>query len=145
MTDVVVTSDPESYFGQIDIDGAYVTNAGPDEWVITIPGVDQETANTAVENAKVSSVAITNSVEITLLATTALEINRNESAQNVAIITAANNMLAFAGTSLTQPQLIAALKDLATGVKLMAVHDQTNKAQLNHLIRLVIRKLDRTD
>ena len=75
----------------------------------------------------------------------ALAINRTQSAENAAIITAANNMLAFGGTSLTNAQLIGALKDLATGIKIMAVHDQSNKIQLNYLIRLAVGKLDGTN
>lgn len=78
-------------------------------------------------------------------AATALATNRTQSAQNAAIVVKADAMLAFAGASLTNPQLISALKDLAAGVKAMAVHDEANKAQINALIRLVVGQLDGTD
>jgi hypothetical protein len=75
----------------------------------------------------------------------ALASNRQQSAQNDAIIAAANTMLGFGGTTIPQPALISTLKDLATGIKVMAQHDQANKAQLNALIRLLVGDLDGTD
>jgi hypothetical protein len=75
----------------------------------------------------------------------ALAVNRTQSAQNDAIIAAANTMLAFGGTTIPQTALISTLKDLATGIKVLAQHDQANKAQLNALIRLAVGALDGTD
>jgi len=115
-------------------------------WTITAPdSVSQVDLDAAVALQVKSLSAQSNHDKLITDATAALATNRTESAQNTAIITAANTMLAFAGTSLTNAQLISTLKDLATGVKLMAVHDQTNKVQLNYLIRLVVGKTDGTN
>lgn len=75
----------------------------------------------------------------------ALATNRNQAAENAAIVTKADVMIAFGGASLTQAQIISTLKDLAIGVKALAIHDQANKDQLNKLIRLIIGKFDGTD
>ena len=76
----------------------------------------------------------------------ALATNRTQTAQNDAVITAANTMLAFGGTNIPQTALISTLKDLAAGIKLMAQHDQASKEQLNRLIRLAVGKFaDGTD
>lgn len=115
-------------------------------WTITAPdSVSQAALDAAVALQVKSLTAQSNYDKLITDATAALETNRTESAQNAAIITAANTMLAFAGTSLTQAQTISTLKDLATGVKMMAVHDQTNKVQLNYLIRLAVGKTDGTN
>jgi hypothetical protein len=71
-------------------------------------------------------------------ATTALQTNRDQTAQNAAVISGAASLEQFQGTSLTQAQIISALKQLAAGVRILAEHDQSNKAQLNGLIRLVV-------
>lgn len=115
-------------------------------WTITAPDTISQAALDAAVALQVQTISIQSNYDKLITdATAALATNRTESAQNTAIITAANNMLAFAGTSLTNVQLISTLKDLATGVKTMAVHDQTNKVQLNYLIRLVVGKTDGTN
>lgn len=75
----------------------------------------------------------------------ALEANRLAGQQNAAIIAAAKAMESFAGTTLTQAQTIKALKDLATGVRILAEHDQQGLAQRNVLIRLAVGDLSGTD
>ena len=68
----------------------------------------------------------------------ALVSNADDATQDQAITDKADNMLAFAGSSLTQAQIIQALKDLAQGVKILTEHDVSCLAQRNKLIKLQV-------
>jgi hypothetical protein len=74
-----------------------------------------------------------------------LETNRALAAQNAAIISAAQAIEDFTGTTLTQAQIIATLKQLATGVRVLAQHDQVALVQRNYLGRLALAAFDATD
>jgi hypothetical protein len=77
--------------------------------------------------------------------TAGLDANRTLAAQNQAIIDQARAVEDFAGTSLTQAQIIATFKDLARGVRVLAQHDQVALRQRNYLARLALSAFDATD
>jgi hypothetical protein len=74
-----------------------------------------------------------------------LEVNRQLAAQDQAIIDAARAIEDFAGSTLTQAQTIAALKQLAQGVRVLAQHDRVALVQRNYLARLALSAFDGTD
>lgn len=90
-------------------------------------------------------------VEATLReqAESALEVNRRLAAQNAAIIEQAKSIEGYAPGAKTQAQvtadLVAGVKQLAAGIRILAEHDQQALVQRNGIIRLVVGALDDTD
>jgi hypothetical protein len=77
--------------------------------------------------------------------TDGLEANRQMADQDQAIIDAAQAIESYAGSTLTQAQTIAALKQLALGVRVLAQHDRVALVQRNYLARLALSAFDGTD
>lgn len=67
---------------------------------------------------------------------------RDANARLDAVITAAQGIEAFEGTSLTQAQIINTLKQIATGVRLLAEGEKLALADIDYLARLHLRLFD---
>lgn len=76
--------------------------------------------------------------------TAGLQAIRDASATLDAVITAAQGIEGFAGTTITQAQTIATLKQLATGVRLLAQGEKLALRDVDYLARLQLWLPDAT-
>ena len=98
-----------------------------------------EAARTACDTQDV------NRITVTAPALAAIAANDIDRTQDAAVQAQAQAIIDNPATTLTQAQIIGAIKQLAQGISVLATHDDLTKRELTGLARLVCDALDTTD